>query len=145
VPIEVRLAGKLTLVKPVHPSKAELPIEVTVLGIVTEVKPPAAKTRVVPSFVYTTLSTALYLLLPLSTVILVKPLQFSKAPSPIEVRLVGKFTLFKPLQSPKALSLIEVRLAGKLTLVKPVHPAKALKPIEVRLAGKVTLVIPVHK
>ena len=97
LPIEVRLAGKLTLVKPLQPSKAFSPIEVTVLEIVTEVKPPAAKTSFFPSFVYTTLSTALYVLLPTSTVTLVKLLQLLKALKPIEVRLAGKLKLVKPV------------------------------------------------
>ena len=38
-PIEVTLLGIVTVVKPVQPSKAHIPIEVTLLGIVTVVKP----------------------------------------------------------------------------------------------------------
>ena len=123
----LRLAGKSTLVKPVHNAKAPTPIVVTVSGMFTDLKLPAAATRVNPSFVYMILSTALYLVFLLSTVRLVKPVQPAKAASPIVVRFAGKLILVKPVHWKKAASPIVVRLvqADRSKLVKPVQPEKA--------------------
>lgn len=62
-PISGRFAGKLMLVKPLQPEKAFQYIVVTVLGMFTEVKPPAAKIRVVPSLLYSMCAFSLYLVL----------------------------------------------------------------------------------
>ena len=53
---------------------------------------------------------------------LVKPLQPSKAPSPIEVTLEGRDKLVKPLQPEKASSPISVTPEGMVKLVKPLQP-----------------------
>ena len=39
LPMEVRLLGRVTLVRPLHPENAELPMEVMLLGRVTLVRP----------------------------------------------------------------------------------------------------------
>ena len=65
----------------------------------------------------------------------VKPLQNSKAPSPIDVTLLPMFTVVRPLQPLKAPSPIDVTLSGMVTDVKPRHPEKAEALIVVTLLG----------
>ena len=69
----VTLLGIVTEVKPVQPEKALIPMLVTLLGIVTEVKPVQPEKALIPMLVT---------LLGIS--IEVKPLQYRKAPPAID-------------------------------------------------------------
>ena len=106
----------VTLVKPLQPEKAELPIEVTELWMVVFLQP-ASKVFVAVSIIALQLSLESYLELPLSTTIDFKPLQKEKTLSPIEETELGMLMLVKP-QPQKALSSIELTELGMETLVK---------------------------
>ena len=127
----------VTLVKPLQPEKAELPIEVTELGMVVFLQP-ASKVFVAVSIIALQLSLESYLELPLSTTIDFKPLQKEKTLSPIEVTELGMLMLVKSLPQ-KADSPIEETELGMLMLVKP-QPQKALSSIELTELGMETLV-----
>ena len=71
-------------------------------------------------------------------IISVKLLQFSKAPSPIEIKLLPKIMLVKLLQSEKAYFPIDVTLSGMIISVKLPQPLKACSPIETKLLPKTT-------
>ena len=120
MPILVTELGMVTEVKPVQLSKAWSPILVTELGI-NELLHPFIK---VFDFV---LIIALQLFLesktvfPLSTTIEVKPLQELKAHSPIVFTEFGIVTSVKPLRL-KALCPIDVTELGMVTEVKFVQP-----------------------
>ena len=66
---------------------------------------------------------------------LVKPLQWENAQSPIEVTLLGIVMFVKPVQPQNAQLPIEVTLSGIVIPVKPVQPKNASFPIEVTLSG----------
>ena len=87
-PIDVTLSGMVTDVKPLQFWKAYEPIDVTLSGMVTDVK----------------------------------PLQTANAPLPIDVTLSGMVTDVKPLQPRKASYPIDVTLSGMVTDVKPLQP-----------------------
>ena len=91
----------VTLVKPVQSRNADLPIEVTELGIIVFIHP-LINVFVAVSIMALQFSRESYTELPLSTFMLVKPLQASNAPLPISVTELGMVTLVKPLQSENA-------------------------------------------
>ena len=94
-PIEVTLEGIVTEVKPVQPENAEAPIEVTPSGIVTEVKPPGHATSVLPSLLQRSPFTTEKYRLFESTTKEVKLEQPENAPPPMEVTLEGIVTEVK--------------------------------------------------
>mgnify|MGYP003327605298 CR=1 FL=1 len=77
-PMLVTLLGIVTEVKPLQPEKAESPILVTLLGIV-ELLQPRIRVFVAVSIIALQLLRQSYLLLPLATVIEVRPQQPLKA------------------------------------------------------------------
>ena len=98
LPMEVTELGMVTLVKPLQPLKALSPIEVTELGMVVFLQP-ASKVFVAVSIIALQLSLESYLELPLSTTIIdSKPLQPEKAYLPMEVTELPMITLVNPLQ-----------------------------------------------
>ena len=105
---------------------------VTLLGIVTEVKPEQSEKAWPPM-----LSTLL------GIVTEVKPEQFEKAKSPTLVTLLPIVTDFKPEQLEKALSPMLVTLLGIVTEVKPVQPYKAYLPMLVTLLGITVVLHPI--
>jgi hypothetical protein len=60
----------------------------------------------------------------------VRPLQLSKAPSPIDVTLFGIVTEVRPLQPQKAAFPMDVTLFGIVTEVRPLQRSKAASPID---------------
>ena len=88
----------VTLVKPLQPENELLPIVVTEFGIIVFLHP-LINVFVAVSIMALQFSRESYTELPLSTFILVKPLQPPNAPSPIEVTELGMVTLVKPLHS----------------------------------------------
>ena len=91
----------VTLVKPVQSRNADLPIEVTELGIIVFIHP-LINVFVVVSIMALQFSRESYTELPLSTFMLVKPLQLLNAYSPIEVTELGMVTPVKPPQASNA-------------------------------------------
>ena len=87
----------VTLVKPLQPSNAQSPISVTELGIIVFLHP-LINLFVAVSIMALQFSRESYTELPLSTFILVKPLQLPNALLPIEVTELGMVMLVKPLQ-----------------------------------------------
>ena len=85
------------LVKPLQPENAPGPIEVTELGIIV-FSHPLINVFVAVSIMALQFSRESYTELPLSTFMLVKPLQLPNALLPIEVTDLGMVTLVKPLQ-----------------------------------------------
>ena len=100
-PIEVTELGMVTLVKPLQYWNAYLPIEVTDLGMIVFLHP-LINVFVAVLIMALQFSRESYTELPLSTFMLVKPLQASNDPLPIEVTELGMVTLVKPLQSENA-------------------------------------------
>ena len=98
LPMEVTELGMVTLVKPLQPLKALSPIEVTELGMVVFLQP-ASKVFVAVSIIALQLSLESYLELPLSTTIDSKLVQPLNIKLPIEVTELGMETLVKPLHS----------------------------------------------
>ena len=86
----------VTLVKPLQPKNARSPIEVTELGIIVFLHP-LINMFVAVSIMALQFSRESYTELPLSTFMLVKPLQSQNAPSSIEVTELGMVTLVKSL------------------------------------------------
>ena len=86
----------VTLVKPLQPLNAPMPIEVTELGIIVFLHP-LINVFVAVSIMALQFSRESYTELPLSTFMLVKPLQPLNAPSPIEVTELPMVTLVKPV------------------------------------------------
>ena len=80
LPIEVTLFGMVILVSELRPENAEFPIEVTLLGIMLDLQP---KIKVFPSFDNMQLFSLLYVVLFLSTVTLVSELHPENVYSPI--------------------------------------------------------------
>ncbi len=62
---------------------------------------------------------------PLSTEMLVRPLQYGKIPLPMEVTLLGIMIEVRPLQPPKAEEPMDFTLLPKVAEVKPLQPEKA--------------------
>ena len=113
------LAGRLIVVKPVQPPKAPLPILVTPSGMVTLVRPPATHTRVFGlSFVYMVLPVLPYLVLPLSTVRVVRLVQPEKGLLVKSLILVGSSTSVKPVQPLKAPPSILATWFGMVMFVR---------------------------
>ena len=133
----------VTLVRPLQPANALPPIEVTELGIIVFLHP-LINVFVAVSIMALQFSRELYTELPLSTFMLVKPLQLENAPVPIEVTELGMVTLVRPLQLRNAPSPIEVTELGMVTLVKPLQPRNASSPISMTELGIVTLVRPLQ-
>ena len=79
---------------------------------------------------------------PLGIVTDVRPRQYAKAHSPIDVTLFGIVTDVRPSQLRKANVPIDVTLFGIVTDVRPVQPLKVIAPIDVTLSGIVTDVRP---
>ena len=75
---------------------------------------------------------------------LVRLLQFSNAPRPTLVTLLGIVTFLRLVQPKKAFAPILVTLLGMVTVARLVQAAKALSPMLVTLLGIVTLVRPSH-
>ena len=86
-----------TLVKPLQPENAYQPIEVTDLGMIVLLHP-LINVFVAVSIMALQFSRESYTELPLSTFMLVKPLQLPNALLPIEVTELGMVMLVKPLQ-----------------------------------------------
>ena len=87
----------VTLVKPLHSWNAPSPIEVTELGIIVFLHP-LINVFVAVLIMALQFSRESYTELPLSTFMLVKPLQLPNAPWRIEVTELPMVTLAKPLQ-----------------------------------------------
>ena len=87
----------VTLVKPLQYWNAYLPIEVTDLGMIVLLHP-LINVFVAVSIMALQFSRESYTELPLSTFMLVKPLQLPNALLPIEVTELGMVMLVKPLQ-----------------------------------------------
>ena len=87
----------VTLVRPLQPRKALLPIEVTELGIIVLLQP-AIKEFVDVSIIALQLLRESYFVFPFATLMLVRPLQPQKALLPIEVTELGMVMLVRPLQ-----------------------------------------------
>ena len=138
------------LIKLLQPSNALLPIEVTLSGIVTCVKflqysnaeSPIRRVPFIISQETNALSTAstkkisAYRRFPITG----KLSQYSNAPAPMSITLLGIITLFKRLHSENASSPIVVTLSGMVILVKFSHTAKASLSIVVTLLGMDILV-----
>ena len=110
----------VTLVKPLQSENASLPIEVTELGIIVFLHP-LINMFVAVSIMALQFSRESYTELPLSTFMLVKPLQLLNAMWPIEVTELGMVTLVKPLQPQNASSPISLTELPMVTLVKPLQ------------------------
>ena len=79
----------------------------------------------------------------LGIVMEIRPEQWEKTFSPIDVTLLGIVTEVRPLQREKAPSPIDVTLLGIVTEVRPLQPAKAPTPMLVTLLGIVVFLHPV--
>ena len=99
--MEVTELGMVTLVSPVQFPNAYSPIEVIELGITVFMQP---KTSVLLAVAIRALQLLResYLVFPLATVMLVKPLQPANADLPIEVTELGILTQVRPLQPENA-------------------------------------------
>ena len=95
-PISVTELGMVTLVKPLQPKNAYQPIEVTELGIIVFLHP-LINVFVSVSIMALQFARESYTELPLSTFMLVKPLQLLNAYQPIEVTELPMMTLVKPV------------------------------------------------
>ena len=147
LPIEVRLSGMVTEVKPLQPENAQPPIEATLSGMVTEVRPVQPENAESPiditvldmftvARVSQLLNKSLVILLPVT----VKcetgfPL---KASLTTPVRFPGKVTDARLAHPPKALEGIELIDVGMVTDVKRRQSTKALFPIDVTEFGMIT-------
>ena len=118
-PIEVTLFGIVIEVKPLQYENAEEPIEVTLLGIIVDLQP-EIRVLVSLSIIALQSSRESYLILPSSTIILVNPLP-ENASSPIDVTLFGIVIEVKPLQSENAEEPIDVTLLGIVIEVNPLQ------------------------
>ena len=87
----------VTDVKPLQPSNAESPIEVTELGIIVFLHPNIS-VLVADSTIALQLFLESYTVFPLSTTMVVKPLQPENASFPIEVTELPIVTDVKPMQ-----------------------------------------------
>lgn len=97
LPILVTLFGIVIFVKPLQLAKAVAPILVTLLGITVFSQPLISEFDAV-SIIALQFYLESYIVLSLSTTMLVKPLQTLKALAPIFVTLFGIVTLVKLLQ-----------------------------------------------
>ena len=98
VPMLVTLLGIVALVSPLQPKNASFPMLVTLLGIIVLLQP----LIIVFVDVFTIalqLSRLSYTLLPLSTTMLIRPLQALNASVPMLVTLLGIVMLVRPLQA----------------------------------------------
>ena len=118
----------VTEVSPLQYSKADSPMDVTLLGIIV-FEHPFIKVLVAVSIMALQLSRESYFGLPLSTLIDVKPLQPKKALSPMDVTLPGMVRDVRPLQPEKACSPIDVTLPGMVRDVRPLQPQKDRKSV----------------
>ncbi len=94
--MDVTLLGMVMEVRLLQPSKAYLPMDVTLLGMTVFLQP-AIRALDDVSMMALQLSRESYFALPVSTTIEVKPLQRRKAVSPMDVTLLGMVTEVKPL------------------------------------------------
>ena len=143
-------------VRPVQPLKADVPIEVTLLGITIDVRlfiplqqlvgMAFTDSPKVNSTIGQSLNTSLLLREQLSAFHTtdVRPEQPLKAPEPIFITPLGISTEFKPTHPLNALFPIDVIRLGIFTEVRLVHPLKADCPIVVALFGIDIEVRPVH-
>ena len=122
--IEVTELGIVTEVSPLQPLNAPSPIEVTELGMVVFLQPEIS-VFVAVSIIALQLFRESYFVFPLSTTILVSPLQPSNAWSPIEVTEFGMVTDVSPRQSRNAPLPIEVTELGMSTEVSLLQPSNA--------------------
>ena len=97
LPIEVTELGMVIDVKPLHSLNASSPIAVTELGI-TVFLHPNISVLVADFTIALQLFLESYTVFPLSTTMVVKPLQEPNAKSPIEVTELGMVIDVKPLQ-----------------------------------------------
>ena len=111
----------VTLVKPLQPENELLPIVVTELGIIVFLHT-LINVFVAVSIMALQFPRESYTELPLSTIMLVRPLQLRNAYLPISVTDLGMVTIVKPLQFSNARSPILVTDLGMVTLVKPLQP-----------------------
>ena len=93
-PIVVTLLGIVTLVRPVQAQNAPLPIVVTLPGIIVFLQP-LINVFVCVSMIALQFSRLSYTAFPFSTVMLVRPVQCQNASSPIVVTLLGIVTLVR--------------------------------------------------
>ena len=104
-----------TSVNPVQPENADFPIEVTELGIATEVKP-LRPLNAYPGIVFTSFP----------IFIVFRFVQLLNGDNPISAQFSAlKFTSVKPVQPKNAQSPISVTELGIVTEVKPVQPENA--------------------
>lgn len=103
--------------------KAKVPTEVTVLGMVTEVRPERANARIP---IYSTDS---------GMVISVRLVQSPKASLPIEVTELGMSTSARLEQREKADDSIDLTEEGMVTDVRASQPEKAAQAIDSTLLG----------
>ena len=103
----------LTLVRPVHPAKAEVPIAVTEVGIVTAVSPVRPLHRKAGIFVT--------VLPKVKVLILVKPLNGCTLEVKSAQDAAFQFTVASAEQLAKALVPIEVTELGIVVVVRPVR------------------------
>ena len=141
--MEVTLLGMVMEVRLLHPWKAPCPMEVTLLGIIVFLQPDFNVFDAV-SIIALQLSRESYFVLPLSTLMEVRPLQPAKAYSPMEITLLGMVMEVRPLQFSKARQSMEVTLFGIVMEVRLLHPRKASVPMEITLLGMVMEVRLLH-
>ena len=129
-PIDVTELGIVTDVNPVQYWNAYLPIVVTESGIVLFLQP-AINVFVDVSIIALQLLRESYILFPDSTLISVKLEHPANTPSPISVTESGIVTDVNPVQYSNALFPIVVTELGMVIDVKLLHPSYACWPIEV--------------
>ena len=135
-------SGIVTLVRPLQPKNAPLPILVTKSGIVTLPLTPC--TRVFPSFESNSPLIDLYFAFPAPTDMFASPLQWENAQFPMLVTPLPIVTLVSPLQPENAERPMLVTLAGITRLVRPIQPSNDCCPMRITLFGIVKLVSPLQ-
>ena len=147
--MEVTLEGIVTEVKPEQPENAEVFIEVAPSGIITVLRLsfdiPLGNHAAVKVVGATPLNALLPMEVTLEGIVTeVNPLQPLNAESPIVVTLEGIITVVKPEQPENAESPIVVTLEGIVTEVKLEQLENAPPPISATPSGIVTEVKPVQ-
>ena len=130
-------------VKPLQQENASFAIEVTELGI-TVFLHPHISVLVADSTIALQLFLESYTVFPLSTLMVVMPLQPENALFPIEVTELGMVIDVKPSQAWNARSPIEVTELGMVIDVKPSQLQNAELPIEATELPNVTDVKPLQ-
>lgn len=119
-PIEITALGIFTEVNPLQPSKALAPMETTEFGIIVFLQP-AINSFVVVLIIALHSFRESYALLSASTTMRSNPEQPAKGHPPIEVTELGIVTEVRPMQPSKAERPIDVTELGILTELRPVQ------------------------